>query len=146
MPATREAPLVARFWTRVSMDARLVGPRQDARPDALVLDPICVWPDGGLRGATCSRNLRVLDLRRSSPICFVDVVVSVGQTGTLTYDCAGGGAIVDFGRATFRGAFDGARVDVCIGTSLRFDYVESPAPGQRGCLTPCTATATIAVE
>src|SRR5262249_10277426 len=100
-------------------DAGRDAPR-DVSPDVLVLDPICVVPDGGVRDGACTKVLTVLDLQRSMPSCFVDVVIAVGQTGTLTYDCAGGGALVQFGNATFRGSFNGARLDVCIGTS--FDW------------------------
>lgn len=130
--------------------------------------PICVAPDGGVGATSCRRALRVLAITKSSPSCFVDTIVKEGDRGTLVFDCNGGGAEIAFGTHTMTGSFDGRRVDTCTGTSfdfsdgcrwnsaqriqgdiagdLRFDYAESPAPGEQGCLSPCSASAVVVVE
>lgn len=141
----------------------------DVGPDVLTPpSPICVAPDGGLGATTCRRTLRVLAITKSSLSCFVDTIVKDGDRGTLVFDCDGGGAEIQFGAHTMTGSFDGRRVDTCTGTAfdfsdgcrwnsaqriqgdltqqLRFDYAESPAPGERGCLSPCSASAVVVVE
>ena len=130
----------------------------------------CVPPDAGAAGPACTRSVVVQTLTRSSPTCFVDVVVAVGQTGTLTLACAGDGeASIAFGSRSFAGAVVGGAIMVCTGTqfdwsdgcvwtsaqtvqgdvasgTLSFDYVEAPKPGQSSCAAPCTAHGTIAVR
>jgi hypothetical protein len=153
--------------------ARARDARVDATLDAAVdvgvnLDPICTVPDGGATGPSCTRALRVLSVSPSGAGCFVDVVVADGDRGTLRFDCNGGAAEATFGTHVFAGSFDRGRIDICTGTSfdysdgcrwnsaqriqgplateLRFDYVESPAPGQSGCASRCSATARVLVE
>jgi hypothetical protein len=118
----------------------------------------------------CSETVRVTSLTRSSPSCFTDNVVNVGQVGTLSFPCAGDGeATLRFGALAFEGAEIDGRASVCTGTqfpwsdgctwtsaqrvsgdvrsgALRFDYGEAPKAGERGCMSACSATGTLAVD
>jgi hypothetical protein len=139
----------------------------DARPDTGP-SRLCVPFDAGpaADAGTCSREVRVIAVTKSSPTCFVDLAFDVGDTGTLRFACGGGQAELSFSRGTFRGGFDGASVDVCAGTTfpwsdgctwdsaqrafgelaagtLSFTYVEAPTGS--GCLQPCTATGTLEI-
>ena len=121
--------------------------------------------------AMCSRSVRVTSLTRSSPSCFTDNVVEVGQAGTLTFPCEGDGpAVLRVGLSSFEGAEIGERVVVCTGTEfpwsdgckwtsaqrvsgdvnsgeLVFTYGEAPRAGQRrSCASACSATGTVRVE
>jgi hypothetical protein len=151
---------------------RDAGARVDARVDAAVPtpNPICVVPDDPQPGITCRASiLFVGPLVKSSDSCFVDAVVVPGDRGEIVYDCNGGLAEAIIGSAIFRGSFDGVRVDACAGTSfpwsdgcdwnsaqriegtlasgeLHFTYAEAPAPGQAGCLSPCSAAGKVIVE
>lgn len=148
-------------------DAAQDGPR-DAGRDAPAAS-LCVPFDAGTGpdAGTCTRSVRVGSVTKSMPSCFVDLAFDVGEIGTLRYACAGGAAELVFSRGTFRGGFDGKRVDVCAGTSFEwsdgctwesaqradgdlfpgifaFSYVEKATSGMR-CFPPCSATGTIVV-
>jgi hypothetical protein len=131
---------------------------------------ICTPPDAGIVGAMCSRTVLVTTLNRSNPVCFVDAVVGVGQTGTLSYPCVGDGpATISFGTRSFTGADIGNVVDVCTGTefpwsdgcmwtsaqrvtgaldsgTLTFTYGEAPKAGQTGCTWSCSAEGTLTLQ
>jgi len=121
-------------------------------------------------GPMCSRTVVVRSLTRSSPGCFTDDAISVGERGTLTYPCAGDGpAKLTFDRASFEGAKNDAKLSVCTGTqfawadgctwtsaqtvsgsiesgTLRFTYGEAPKGAAGTCASACTATGSLRVE
>lgn len=139
--------------------------------DALRPPAVCMPPDAAVTpGRMCQRRLRVRSLSLSSANCWVDAAVSAGAFGTLVWACDGGPASLAFERTTFRGVAqaDGA-LELCTGTTfhwsdgcdwtsaqfivgrvsdstLSFTYAEAPAPGQRGCASPCTAVAVLDTE
>jgi hypothetical protein len=104
--------------------------------------------------------------------CFVDVVPSPGEIGTLRWDCASaqGFAEVIFSRATFHGIVSDGVITVCVGTmfpymdgcewssaqhitgmaaagsTLTLTYAEHPNPGQSGCFSACSASGPITVQ
>lgn len=123
-------------------------------------------------GPMCTRTVVVRSLTLSSPSCYTDLRVAVGDRGTVTYPCSGDGASkVSFDRGTFEGADIGGKVTVCTGTqyevplvdhctwstaqqvtgsiasgALRFTYGEAPKESPGMCATACTSVGAIEVE
>lgn len=123
-------------------------------------------------GPMCTRTVVVRSLTLSSPTCYTDLRVAVGDRGTLTYPCSGDGASkLSFDRGTFEGADIGGKVTVCTGTqyevpmvdhctwstaqqvtgsiangTLRFTYGEAPKEPPSMCASACTSTGSIDVE
>ncbi|MBX3231474.1 MAG: hypothetical protein KIT84_24415 [Labilithrix sp.] len=149
--------------------ARLDASRSDASRSDVVLPPPPATCSGPL--FSCGMRLRVEEVTLSAGSCFVDTDVDEGNEGRLEFECFGGLATARFGKTVFSGTFDGRDLDLCAGstyrwadgcdwtsaqrlrgqlatvtnTTLQFDYVESPVPGERGCASPCTARATVRV-
>lgn len=128
-------------------------------------DLCCDGPADGLCRATLTAGV----VTPSISTCFVDEVVSRNNPGALVYRCRGGEASATFGTHTFTGSYMGGVLDVRVTTmfhftdgcdwvstqritgdphapTLRYDYQEAIAPGQRGCATACAATATVSVR
>ena len=119
-------------------------------------------------GWTVARHVTSLEVPSS---CFVDTVMKIGQTGTLTFPCEGDGeARLAFGTKSFAGASIGGRFDMCTGTEypfvdgcrwtsaqrvtgrlgaqdLAFKYGEAPKVGtQKQCAAACSASGTVHVK
>jgi hypothetical protein len=123
-------------------------------------------------GPMCTRAVVVRSLTLSSPTCYTDLRVAVGDRGTLSYPCSGDGASkLSFDRGTFEGAEIGGKVTVCTGTqyevpsvdtctwstaqevtgsiasgTLRFTYGETPKEPPSMCASACTSAGSIEVE
>ena len=131
---------------------------------------VCAPTHVSSSGPTCTRTVTVTSLS-VPPGCWTDTVIKVGQTGTLSFPCAGDGdATLSFGSKAFAGADVGGKVDVCTGTefpwsdgcawtsaqhvsgsiasgTLSFGYGEAPKPGQnRQCAPSCSASGAVRVE
>lgn len=100
--------------------------------------------------------------------CFIDERVT-GAPGELRYPCGGGPATATFRNGRFAGRVEAdGTVSLALATSfpfsdgcrwrsaqaidgrlasgrLAFRYTEAPAPGQRGCASPCRATGEVEV-
>jgi hypothetical protein len=150
-------------------DAGLDAGRPDAgAPDAgFVAQPwICETADAGPPGPdACEMPVTTGTILPDNWRCYVDVVPSLNEVGTLRWDCDGGAGNAEliFARATFHGIVSGDHVTLCVGTSylyadncewlsaqhiagtledggaLQFSYNEMPDAGQTGCWIPCTA-------
>ena len=135
---------------------------------------VCAPPVAhGTTGPMCTRTVVVRSLTLSSPTCFSDVLVTVGESGTLTYPCSGDGpSELSFARGTFEGADIDGKVTVCTGSeyqvpsvdsctwataqqvtgsvraggTLRFSYGEAPKEPRHLCAAACTLTGSIEVE
>lgn len=155
--------------TDVQLDAEGGAPG-DAVWDLPPSRAMCATVDAGAGGGpTCERRLRVLSLT-VQPGCWVDVSISVGQVGTLSWPCEGGVGSVAFGAMAFRGVvLPGGGIELCAGTQfdwsdgchwtsaqyvtgrladprVTFTYAEAPAPGQAGCAPSCSASAELRWE
>lgn len=158
-------------------------PERDAGQDGgrLTSDAGSLTRDGGVRGrcganpgpmtsTRCAQRVLLTRLTRTTPTCVVDVRISVGEEGTLTWDCgspAGGAAEVRFARATFRGRVTAGALEVCTASQfdwtdrcvwiseqfiegpvqrgpLQLSYAEAPLDGA-GCQVPCQATGTFEI-
>ncbi len=121
-------------------------------------------------GPMCTREVVVRSLTRSSPVCFTDDAVSVGEHGTVTFPCDGDGpAKLTFDHATFEGAEASGTLHVCTGTqfpwsdgctwtsaqkvtgsiasgALHFSYAEAPKRGQGSCASSCSAMGDVDVR
>jgi hypothetical protein len=123
-------------------------------------------------GPMCTRTVVVRSLTLSSPTCYTDLRVAVGDRGTMTYPCSGDGASkLSFDRGTFEGAEISGKVTVCTGTqyevpsvdrctwstaqevtgsiasgTLRFTYGEAPKEPPGMCASACTSVGSIEVE
>jgi hypothetical protein len=144
-------------------------PRDAAPPSTAAA--LCTMPPAPVATSSmCSHGVVITSLTRSSPSCFTDTVVSVGQHGTLTFPCESSGpASLRIGSSTFDGALVGAKIEVCTGTQfpwndgctwtsaqrvsgnlssgeLVFTYGEAPKAGQHGCASACTATGQVRLD
>jgi hypothetical protein len=121
-------------------------------------------------GPMCTRAVVVRSLSRSSPSCFTDAAISVGDRGTLTFPCSSDGAAkLTFGRSSFDGAERDGNVTACTGTqfpwsdgctwtsaqqvtgsiasgTLRFTYAEAPKDHAATCASSCSAVGVVDVE
>ena len=122
------------------------------------------------KGKLCKRTVTVTSMDAPAS-CFVDTVMKMGQTGTLSFPCEGDGeARLTFGKKSFAGASIGGRLEMCAGTeypfsdgcrwtsaqrvtgrvamqSLSFSYGEAPKAGQhKSCASACSATGTVRVN
>ncbi len=173
-PIAEDASVVdAKLADRVVDTGHDVTPIVDTGSDVAPPSPLCAAQDGGAPGSVCSVNVHVVNIAPSSVTCFVDTVIHTGDNGTVSYACNGSSsnwAVADFGPNTeFVGAVhDGTVVDLCTGTTfqfsdgctwasaqritgdvssgtLSFTYEEQPIAGSN-CLSPCSASGTLAVQ
>ena len=160
VPTSAPAPLVSR--------ARAMKNGDSTAPSA---PAVCTPPHASASsGPTCSRAVIVSSITRSSPGCFTDDAISVGEVGTLSYPCSGDGpAKVTFGAASFEGADEGGKLTACTGTqfdwsdgctwtsaqtvtgsiasgALRFTYGEAPKTRASTCASACTAAGSLRID
>ena len=152
----------------VPTNARAMKNGDSATPSA---PAVCAPPHARTSsGPMCSRTVVVESITRSSPSCFTDDAITVGERGTLTYPCSSDGpATLTFDSASFAGAESDGKLSVCTGTqfpwsdgctwtsaqtvtgsiargTLRFTYGEAPKAPASTCASACTATGSLRVE
>jgi hypothetical protein len=131
------------------------------RPDLAGADLLlCPHP---FSGALCSASLSVVKLTAQPGCVFIENVTK--NVGQLVFPCAGGDATATFGPDTFSGTVAGQEAHLKITVpfdwsdgchwattqtldgevcgSLSWVYTEGPLPGQVGCTTSCSESATL---
>jgi hypothetical protein len=174
VPSESEGPSDATVDVARHRDASQ--PEDASLPDARVIErdaesALCkAAPDAGSPPFpdACGSTLHVVSITPSSSTCFLDLALATGADGALTVFCRGGYSSADFGKGLFEGNFTGGFVEVCRGTTfkyndgctwvsaqrisgtlasgtLTFEYGEAPITGSP-CASACTATGVIVVK
>lgn len=165
-------PVIDAGWRDAGVDAGADAGRRRDGGLPMVADggapTSCANEPGPGTQTRCFARVRLEQFTPSSPTCFVDVRVRVGEEGAVDWDCGEttGRASITFPNARFTGVVTERNVDVCSGTEfdwtdgchwssaqtirgslsdqrLRLTYAEAPLAMQLGCVVPCSASGTL---